>query len=216
MIKVRSMQKVKVKCQRSRSQRSKPYFAISEPSFQFEFTYHDEMMHRAWCCLGEVPYFLSRSSVKFQGHTAKKIVNLDPNWSFPDCDSSLNSPMATKWCKKLEVAWKRCPIVFRGHPPISRSHGLKNWQFESNLSKITRPVAAIKSLRFALFHMVASSNGNIFNVSGPMWGHWWIPLTKASGAELWCLLWHAPEQTVEQKIKMPVIWDAMAPIITSM
>ena len=31
---------------------------------------------------------------------------------------------------------------------ISRSHGLKNLRFESNLSKITRPVAAIKSLRF--------------------------------------------------------------------
>ena len=24
--------------------------------------------------------------------------------------------MATKWCEKLEVASKRCPIVFRGHP----------------------------------------------------------------------------------------------------
>ena len=28
-------------------------------------------------------------------------------------------------------------------------------------------------------------------------GHWWIPLTKASDAELWCFLWSAPEQTVE-------------------
>ena len=32
------------------------------------------------------------------------------------CNSSLNSPMATKWCTKLEVALKRCPIVFQGHP----------------------------------------------------------------------------------------------------
>ena len=45
-----------------------------------------------------------RSSVKFQGHTALKIVDLDPNWAFPDCTSSLNSPMATKWCIELEVA----------------------------------------------------------------------------------------------------------------
>ena len=30
------------------------------------------MMHKAWCCLGEVPYYLSRSSIKFQGHTATK------------------------------------------------------------------------------------------------------------------------------------------------
>ena len=46
----------------------------------------------------------SRSSIKFQGHTALKIGALDPNWAFPDCNSSLNSPMAMKWCTKLEVA----------------------------------------------------------------------------------------------------------------
>ena len=49
-------------------------------------------------------YCFSRSSVKFQGHTALKIVEFDPNWAFPDCNSSLKSPMATKWCTKLEVA----------------------------------------------------------------------------------------------------------------
>ena len=41
-------------------------------------------MHIAWCCLEEVPYCFSRSSVKFQGHTALKIVKFDPNWPFPD------------------------------------------------------------------------------------------------------------------------------------
>ena len=41
---------------------------------------------------------------------------------------------------------------------ISRSHGLKNRRFESNLSKITRPVAAIKSLRFALFSLILDSS----------------------------------------------------------
>ena len=81
-----------------------------------EFTYDNEMMHIAWCCLEEVPYCFSRSSVKFQGHTALKIVQFDPDWSFPDCNSSLNLPMAPKWCTKLEVALKRCPIVFQGHP----------------------------------------------------------------------------------------------------
>ena len=44
-----------------------------------------------------------------------KIVKFDPDWAFPDCNSSLNSPMATKWCTKLVVALKRCPIVFEGH-----------------------------------------------------------------------------------------------------
>ena len=45
--------------------------------------------------------------------------------------------------------------------------------------------------------MMTSSN------TGPLWGettcHRWIPLTKASDAELWCFLWSAPEQTVEQR-----------------
>ena len=61
-------------------------------------------IHIWWCCLGEVPYCLSRSSVKFQVHTALITVECDPDWAFPDCNSSLNSPMRTKWCTKLEVA----------------------------------------------------------------------------------------------------------------
>ena len=74
------------------------------------------MMHRAWSSIVELPYCFSSSSVKFQGHTALKIVEFDPNWAFPDCNSSLNSPMAMKCCTKLETAKERCPIVFQGHP----------------------------------------------------------------------------------------------------
>ena len=104
MTEVMSMQKVKVIGQRSRSQRSQPNLTVSGLWLQFEFTYDDEMMHIAWWCLGEVPYYFSRSSVKFQGHTALKNVEFDLDWAFPDCNSRLNSPMATKWCTKLEVA----------------------------------------------------------------------------------------------------------------
>ena len=39
---------------------------------------------------------------------------------------------------------------------------------------------------------------------------------KASDAELWCYLWSAPEQTVEQTIETPVIWGAIALIMTSL
>ena len=74
------------------------------------------MMHKAWSSIEEVPYCFARSSVKFQGHTALKIVEFDPNWAFPDCNSSLNSPMAMKCCTQLETAKERCPIVFQGHP----------------------------------------------------------------------------------------------------
>ena len=67
---------------------------------------------------------------------------------------------------------------------------------------------------------MTSSNGTIFRVTGPLWGeftgHRWIPLTKASDAELLCLLWSAPEQTFEKTIETPVIWDAIALIMTSL
>ena len=47
------------------------------------------------------------------------------------------------------------------------------------------------------FNMMTSSNENIFRVTGPLCGeftgHRWIPLTKASDAELWCFLWSPPE-----------------------
>ena len=43
----------------------------------------------------------------------------------------------------------------------------------------------------SLVYMITSSNGNIFHVTGPFYGKFtgdrWIPRTKASDAELWCL-----------------------------
>ena len=74
------------------------------------------MMQKAWSSIVEVPYCFSRSYIKFQCHTALKIVEFDPNCAFPDCNSSLNSPMAMKCCTNLETAKERCPIVFQGHP----------------------------------------------------------------------------------------------------
>ena len=45
--------------------------------------------------------------------------------------------------------------------------------------------------------MMTSSNGNIFRVTGPLYGEFtgrrWISHTKASDTELWCFLWPAPE-----------------------
>ena len=51
-------------------------------------------------------------------------------------------------------------------------------------------------------NMMTSSNTNFFRVTGPLWveftGHQWIPLTKASDAELWSFLWSAPERLSKQ------------------
>ena len=57
-------------------------------------------------------------------------------------------------------------------------------------------------------------HGNIFRVTGPLWGestsYRWIPVTKSSDAELWCFLWSAPQQTFVQRIETLVIWDTIA------
>ena len=59
-----------------------------------------------------------------------------------------------------------------------------------------------------------------FRVTDPLWGesagHRWIPLTEASDAERWYFPWSAPGQMVEQTIETPVIWDAIALIMTSL
>ena len=99
----------KVICQISRSHGSKnrriwPRLGVSGLQLQFEFTNGYKMLRKAWSSIEEVPYCFSRSYVKFRGHMALKIVEFDPNWAFSDCNSSLKSPMATKWCTKLEVA----------------------------------------------------------------------------------------------------------------
>ena len=124
-------------------------------------------MHKAWSSIGEVPYCFSQSSIKFQGHTGqKKITNFDPNCVFPHCDSSLTSSMDMKWCKKLDVVWK-CSIVFQGRP----SNFTVTWAEKFTILiqfKITRPVAAIKSLRFALFP--SERNDKVYSLTH----HWHV------------------------------------------
>ena len=38
-----------------------------------------------------------------RSHGTKKIAYFDPNWAFPDSNSSLNSPRGLRWCTKLGV-----------------------------------------------------------------------------------------------------------------
>ena len=114
------------------------------------------MMHKAWSSIEEVPYCFARPSVKFQSRTALKIAAFDPDREFPDCNSSLNSPMATKCCTKLEVAYKRCPIVFQGNP--------SNFKVtRDNLSPISTRIE-----RFWSVNLVWFTNG--FEIMRKAWG----------------------------------------------
>ena len=51
---------------------------------------------------------------------------------------------------------------------------------------------SVYTLSLLALYMISSSNGHIFRVTGPLCGeftgHRWIPLTKASVAELCCVL----------------------------
>ena len=83
------------------------------------------------------------------------------------------------------------------------SHGAKDNIATSFITSTSEmPLALIDNFHFGLCRilstntMMTSSNGNIFRVTGPLCGEFtgdrWIPLTKASDADLWCLLWSAP------------------------
>ena len=61
------------------------------------YTYSLMLLRRGALLFFKVIRQISRSH-------GSKIVEFDPDWAFPDCNSSLNSPMATKCCTQLEVA----------------------------------------------------------------------------------------------------------------
>ena len=63
-----------------------------------------EMMHKVWSSIEEVPIVFQGHPSNFKVTRLKKIIDFDANWAFPDCNSSLNSPMAMKSGTKLEVA----------------------------------------------------------------------------------------------------------------
>ena len=49
-------------------------------------------MHKAWCCIEEMPHCFSRSCIKFQGHTGQKIDDLNKIWERLLGRSQLSNP----------------------------------------------------------------------------------------------------------------------------
>ena len=89
-------QRLKVKFTEFKSQLSR--FRIVTPVWIHIWWWNDAQ--RLMLLMRGALFFLT-SSVKFQDHTAKKILDLDQNWALPDCNSTLNSLMAMKWWTKL-------------------------------------------------------------------------------------------------------------------
>ena len=68
-------------------------------------------MHKAWYCLGAVPHWFSRSSAKFQGHTAKKYRFWPKIEIFRTVTPDGYEMMLKSWSSIEEV-----PYFFQGHP----------------------------------------------------------------------------------------------------
>ena len=137
---------------------------------QFDSTDGYEMMHKAWCSIGEVPYI-------FEGHPSNFKVTQDiKNRRFlPELGvSGLQLPFGItdgfKMKQKLDIVQKIVLLFFTITHQVSRSHRLQNRRIASNFSNITRSVAAFKSLRFAslLCHYTRSKNllSQSFNTCG--------------------------------------------------
>ena len=98
---VRSTQKFKVKGQGHSGH---------DPTFRFR-TVTPVWIHIWWWNDTYSLMLLRRGALLFlkvirqisRSHSAK-IAEFDPDWAFPHCNYSFNSPMATKCCTKLEVA----------------------------------------------------------------------------------------------------------------
>ena len=131
-----------------KSNRFWPELGVSGLYLQFEINNGYEMMHISWSSIEEVPYCFSRPSFTFQGHKGQKIAYSDPNWAFTDSYSSFISPMASKWCTKLDLVYKRWSVVFQGHL--------------SNL-KVTRDEKWLIFTRIERFRTVT-----------PVWIHQWL------------------------------------------
>ena len=97
-------------CKRSRSEVKGQGHRGHDPNFRFR-TVTPVWIHIWWWNDTYSLMLLRRGALLFfkvirqilRSHGAK-IAEFDPDWAFPDCNSSLNSPMAMKCCTKLEVA----------------------------------------------------------------------------------------------------------------
>ena len=132
MTEVASMQKVKVRGQRSRSQRSTPNLAVSGPLLQFEFTYDDEMMHRAWCCLGEVPYFSQGHLSNFKVTRLKKSSILTQIGCFWTVTPVWFHQRLQNDAQSLKQDRRDALLFLKAIHQSSRSRGTKYQQFDPN------------------------------------------------------------------------------------
>ena len=106
------------------------------------------MMHKAWSGIEEVPYCFSRSYIKLQGHTVKKMLILTQIERFRTV-----TPVWIHWwlwnnAQSLTQYRRGALLFFKSSIKFEGYMGKQINDLIPILTKITWPVAAIKSLRF--------------------------------------------------------------------
>ena len=114
---------------------------------------------------------------------------MGPTWGPPGSCRPQMGPMLAPWTL-LSGIWMYFNQVFQPTDWILSSLPWKE------LSRYQRLLDTDR-------YMMTPSNGNLFRVTGLLCGeftgHWWIPRTKTSGAELWCFLWSAPNKQLSKQ-----------------
>ena len=157
------------------------------------------MMHKAWSSIGEVSCCFSRSSVKFQGHTALKIIDFDPNWAFPDCNSSFTNGyelMHKPWISIEEVLYcfSRSYVKLQGHtakknrwfgPKLGVSGPQLQFEFTNCYEIMHKTWNSIEEAPYCFSRSCIKLPGHTakksiwtqigrFQTVAPVWIHWWI------------------------------------------
>ena len=147
----------------------------------------DPGMHHG-TCVTHMPWCLSGSLTRGGGENRHSRRMRNPQFYV-----SGKRPMA--------VAWHACQLSPASSQPVSIADKTPNFNISWSL-EVARFV--FRTVRL-LWYMTGTSAALLCywpSVRGSIC-HWRIPLTKASGAELWSFLWS--EQMVMQTIDSPVI-----------
>ena len=148
-----SMQKVKVKGQGHKGH--DPFSCFWTVTPVWIHMYGDEMMHKAWCCLEEVPYCSSRSFD--QGHPSNfKVTRLKNHWFWPKLGvSRQNRTVTPVWihhwlwndAQSLKQHRRGALLFFKVMRQFSRSRRTKKianfyptWAFPGCNSSLTSPM----------------------------------------------------------------------------
>ena len=102
-------------------------------------------------------------------------------WNRIICIVGAGAKAAKCWTQWKNILWK-C---------------LSNYHLQHTDHSVQETLCCLYSMRGALrYSWRRHQNGNIFRITGPLCGQLtgqrWLHLTKASDAELWCILWSAP------------------------